>query len=186
VPLRTPRRPRALAALVLSVLVALATVITVAARDARAATSTSTLEPSTTAQLDLLLEQMLRFGVSGVAAYVDVPGRGTYTGVAGSADFAGNVPMTPAAHFRIGSNTKPVTGTVVLQLVAEGLLSLDAPIPDFAAAWAPVVLPFASQITVRDLLHHTSGIADFNTNPTHLSLLGPDQTFTRCAIPAPG
>lgn len=177
-PRRTPRSPRTLAALALSALVALTTVVTVEPRAARAASSTSTLAPSTTAQLDLLLEQMIRFGVSGVAAYVDVPGHGTYTGVAGSADFAGKVPMTPDAHFRIGSNTKPVTATVALQLVAEGLLSLDAPISDFEAAWAPVVLPFASQITVRDLLHHTSGIADFNTNPTYLSLLGPNQTFT--------
>jgi D-alanyl-D-alanine carboxypeptidase len=130
--------------------------------------SDSTLEPSATGQLDLLLTQLRdRFGVTGIAALVDVPGRGTYVGTAGSADFAGDVPLTPDAHFRIGSNTKPFTATVALQLVGEGLLSLEEPISTYASGWAPVVLPFQGNVRVEDLLHHTSGIADFNTNPTY-------------------
>src|SRR3954453_22834875 len=57
--------------------------------------------------------------------------------------------------FRIGSVTKTMIGTVVLQLVQEGKLSLDAPL----AKWFPE-FPNAGAITVDDLLRMRSGIWD--------------------------
>uniref|UniRef100_A0AAU2JU48 Beta-lactamase family protein n=1 Tax=Streptomyces sp. NBC_00049 TaxID=2903617 RepID=A0AAU2JU48_9ACTN len=67
----------------------------------------------------------------------------------------GPLSQDPAASFRIGSMTKMFTSTVVLQLVAEGRLTLDTPIREVLpetvpAHWQP--------ITIRQLLSHTSGL----------------------------
>jgi D-alanyl-D-alanine carboxypeptidase len=74
---------------------------------------------------------------------------------AGVADLRSGEPATPAHRFRIASNTKAFTATVVLQLVAEGRLELDAPVE----RWLPGVLA-GRPTSVRQLLNHTSGLAD--------------------------
>lgn len=64
-------------------------------------------------------------------------------------------PVTVDDHFRVGSNTKTWTGTVVLQLVDEGLVSLDDPISDYVDG-----VPNGESITVEQLLTMRSGLAD--------------------------
>jgi D-alanyl-D-alanine carboxypeptidase len=58
---------------------------------------------------------------------------------------------------RIGSNTKTFTAVVVLQLVDEGRLELDAPIERYL----PGLVPGGDEITVRRLLNHTSGLGNY-------------------------
>ncbi|MBB5789468.1 serine hydrolase domain-containing protein [Jiangella mangrovi] len=72
-------------------------------------------------------------------------------------------PAEPTDLVRVGSVTKSMIVTVVLQLVAEGRLSLD----DAVADHLPGVLPYDEPITVRQLLGHTSGV------PNHFPLLYP-------------
>jgi D-alanyl-D-alanine carboxypeptidase len=92
----------------------------------------------------------------GAAAAVVSP-HGTWTAAAGVADLATGRPVTPADHFRLGSLTKTYTATVVLRLVAEGHLDLS----DTAQQWLPGVLPpDKRQITLRQMLAHTSGLYD--------------------------
>jgi D-alanyl-D-alanine carboxypeptidase len=50
---------------------------------------------------------------------------------------------------------------VVLQLVAEGRLSLS----DTVARWLPGILPYGDQVTIRQLLNHTSGVPDYVLEP---------------------
>ena len=68
-----------------------------------------------------------------------------------------NVPNAGDTRFRLGSLTKQFTAVAILLLNERGLVDLDAPVkrylPDAPAAW--------DQVTVRHLLTHTSGIADF-------------------------
>jgi len=68
--------------------------------------------------------------------------------------------MPRDGRFRLGSDTKTFTATVVLQLVGEGRMSLD----DTVEQWLPGVVRGngndGSRITVRQLLQHTSGIPD--------------------------
>ncbi|MFI6448420.1 serine hydrolase domain-containing protein [Kitasatospora sp. NPDC050543] len=59
-------------------------------------------------------------------------------------------------HFRIGSVTKTFTATLVLQLVAEGKIGLDAPADDHLPEFG-----LDRRITVRMLLQHTSGLFSF-------------------------
>jgi D-alanyl-D-alanine carboxypeptidase len=60
-------------------------------------------------------------------------------------------------YVRIGSNTKTFTAVVVLQLVGEGRIRLDEPV----ATYLPGLVPNGAQITVRQLLQHTSGLANY-------------------------
>ncbi|MET0908571.1 MAG: serine hydrolase domain-containing protein, partial [Ilumatobacteraceae bacterium] len=66
-------------------------------------------------------------------------------------------PMSAGDTFRIASLTKSYTATVVLQLVDEGTLSLD----DTVQQWLPDIVADADLITIRQLLDHTSGVADY-------------------------
>jgi len=67
--------------------------------------------------------------------------------------------------FRIGSITKTFVSTVVLQLVAERQSSLA----DSVQRWLPGIVPNDSDITVRQLLNHTSGLFDFTEDPRLLA-----------------
>jgi CubicO group peptidase (beta-lactamase class C family) len=75
----------------------------------------------------------------------------------GKADPSGR-PVTPQTPFLLASISKPMTATGIMQLVDAGKVELDAPvqkyIPEFRVA-DPVA---SSQITVRHLLLHTSGL----------------------------
>ncbi len=82
---------------------------------------------------------------------------GRWSGSSGVADLRTRRPVTAYDKVRIGSVTKVFVATVVLQLVAEGRVSLDSPV------WRvlPGLLPerFAA-VTVAQLLNHTSGLPD--------------------------
>jgi D-alanyl-D-alanine carboxypeptidase len=58
--------------------------------------------------------------------------------------------------FRVASQTKVFVSTIVLQLVAEGRVRLDAPV----GRYLPRLLPDGDEITVRQLLSHRSGLYD--------------------------
>jgi D-alanyl-D-alanine carboxypeptidase len=65
-------------------------------------------------------------------------------------------PIRATDRFRIGSVTKTFVATVVLQLVGEGKLGLD----DTVGGWLPGLVPNGKNVTVRELLNHTSGLFD--------------------------
>ncbi len=74
--------------------------------------------------------------------------------------------MQPMLHFRAASLTKSLVATV-LQLVAEGRLSLS----DTMHRWLPGVLPYGDQVSIRQLLNHTSGVPEYQDEPI-LALYG--------------
>ncbi|MFG3342901.1 serine hydrolase domain-containing protein [Glycomyces sp. NPDC048151] len=63
----------------------------------------------------------------------------------------------PQDRVRIGSITKSMTSTVLLQLQAEGALDLDDPL----SAHLPGVLPYEDEATVRELMGHRGGVPDY-------------------------
>ncbi len=105
------------------------------------------------------LDGLVAAGMPGVAAEVRTP-RGNWSGSAGYADTATQRKRTAADHFRAGSITKTFVATVLLQLEAEGRLSLD----DSVERWLPGVVQGngydGNKITIRQLLNHTSGVHD--------------------------
>jgi len=91
-------------------------------------------------------------------------GNRTVRVTAGLGNVARKTPMRPNDHFKIASLTKSYTATVVLQLVGEGKLALG----DSVERRLPGLVPNGNKITIRQLLNHTSGLADFETNPRYL------------------
>lgn len=69
--------------------------------------------------------------------------------------------LTPEHLIWIASITKTMTGAVVLQLVEEERLSLDDPI----SAWLDPRPNLPPEVTVRQLLNHTNGLANYTANP---------------------
>jgi D-alanyl-D-alanine carboxypeptidase len=76
--------------------------------------------------------------------------------VAVGADPTTNVGFQPADAFRVGSTTKTFVAAVALRLVDRGRLRLDDPVARYIPSW-----PHGKQITIRELLAHTSGIPPF-------------------------
>ena len=95
----------------------------------------------------------------GAGAAVRLPGGEVWIGASGLAAPDGPA-LTIDDRYPIGSITKVFTAVVVLQLVEEGALTLDDPV----ARWLPA-LPGADAIRVRDLLAHTSGLAEYLADP---------------------
>ncbi len=93
----------------------------------------------------------------------------------GSADDTGRT-VTPQTPFLVGSVSKTFTALAVMQLVEAGKVKLDQPVqiylPEFTLADANA----SSKITVRELLNHTSGIAE-NAEFSVATLRGDDETI---------
>jgi D-alanyl-D-alanine carboxypeptidase len=110
----------------------------------------------------LKLDQLRASGnYPGVTLGIQTPECGTWVGASGWAitGFPGTR-MTPEHIMSIGSNTKVFVSAVVLQLVEEGMLSLE----DTLSRWRTDV-PNAEAITIRQMLNHRSGIVDFGDTP---------------------
>ncbi len=108
------------------------------------------------------LDDVVASGVPGVLAYVeDGPRRlGLARGVANRDTGAA---LRATDRFRAGSITKTFVAAVVLQLVAEGRIELDASV----SRWLRGLVD--ERITVRELLSHTSGLADYVDDDTIVS-----------------
>jgi len=118
--------------------------------------------PTTIADLDTIVSAGVRdANVPGVLIEVSTP-EWTWNYAAGNASLSPAMLATPEMRFIIASVTKAFTSVAVLQLAEDGRLSLDDPID----RWLPVDvaerIPESDAITVRQLLDHTSGIADYD------------------------
>jgi D-alanyl-D-alanine carboxypeptidase len=99
--------------------------------------------------------------------------RGTRPSIAlatGTTRYDGGPPVSPRALWEIGSNTKAFTSVIVLQLEAEGKLSIGDPI----GRWLPQY-PAWRQITIRQLLDMTSRIPDYLYQPAFAAAFAADQ-----------
>ncbi|MQA33954.1 serine hydrolase [Modestobacter roseus] len=96
-----------------------------------------------------------------LAAVSDVHGR-VRDLTAGVGDLATGAPVPRDGQVRIASNTKTFTATVVLQLVGEGRVGLDEPVETYLPGLVRGEGIDGRQITVRQLLQHTSGIPDYD------------------------
>ena len=115
--------------------------------------------------------------ISGAVMLVARKGQIAYVDVQGSMDVDTKQPMTRDSVFRMASMTKPVIGTAIMMLLEEGKVHLNDPIslfiPEFknqqtailqeaAREGTPIkfyTLPAVHDITIKDLLTHTSGLS---------------------------
>ncbi|MGW4851689.1 serine hydrolase domain-containing protein [Streptomyces sp. NPDC004288] len=101
------------------------------------------------------LDSAMANGAPGAMARFSGPD-GVRSRTVGVRDRVSGAPMDINARFRVGSVSKTFSSVVLLQLVEEGRLELDAPVNRYL----PGLLP-DDRITVRHLLTHRSGLADY-------------------------
>jgi len=75
----------------------------------------------------------------------------------GKADIEQDVPLTTASVQRLASVSKPITGTIIMDLVEQGKLSLDASVRQYL----PELPAFYQSVTLRELLSHQSGVRGY-------------------------
>ena len=132
-------------------------------------------------------------GLPGASAMI-VDAEGVrFSGAWGHADAVAQTPMALDTICQIASMTKALVSVAAMQLVEQGMLTLDGPIGDvlpeladpqvlegFGADGAPILRPAKRQITLRHLLTHTAGLGYFFVHPPVL------QYFAASGMPVPG
>lgn len=107
--------------------------------------------------IDKIFAQYDHTNTPGCALGVFRDGRVIYGRGYGMADLNQGVPITPSTVFYIASTSKQFTAMATALLAEQGKISLDDPI----RKWVPELPAWADRITVRNLVHHTSGIRDY-------------------------
>ncbi|PYT42201.1 MAG: hypothetical protein DMG45_10560 [Acidobacteria bacterium] len=96
--------------------------------------------------------------VPGMGAALVLDGEPVWSAGFGMADLEDSAPATSSTLFRLGSLSKPITATALLQLWEHGKLDLDAPVQKYCPAFPQKEWP----ITSRELLGHLGGIRHYN------------------------
>jgi D-alanyl-D-alanine carboxypeptidase len=105
-------------------------------------------------------------GPPGISVLID---RGAHTEFlqAGTADVGNGRPPNPSEHFRIASVSKGFNAYLAAKLVGDGALSLETTLQERI----PGVLPAAEGVQLRELLQHSSGLAEYIRAPTFVEQL---------------
>ncbi|MDL4817215.1 serine hydrolase domain-containing protein [Actinomadura opuntiae] len=150
--------------------------------------------PSAVERLRKDTEAIHALGVSGVQARIVGPDGRQWVATSGTAGLNTGRPVPSNGYFRMASTSKTLVATVVLQLEAEGRLSLD----DTVGHWLPGVVRGngndGDRITLRHLLQHTSGIRDdlpgYTTPQEYYqqrhNIYSPEELVARAMAHAPG
>lgn len=136
---------------------------------------------------DIIDTGLQAYNVPGMSLSVITPSGIEWMGVGGITDVETQAPVTKNTLFRIGSITKSFTAMTIVQLAQEGELNLD----DSVEYLLPGVVPCppedesedytgynGNEITVRDLLQHTSGIFNYTSAPEYGEVWSETGQFT--------
>ena len=113
------------------------------------------------------LESVTKSPSAGIAVLVARDGKIAFQGGFGLADLEKKTPVTPETKFRIGSVTKQFTAAAILRLAEDGKLALTDKLKKFFPGF-----PRGSEITVHQLLTHTSGLHSYTSKPEFLGRVG--------------
>jgi CubicO group peptidase (beta-lactamase class C family) len=138
----------------------------------------SPLSEETRGQIDQAARQVLEStGVPSASVAVVKDGSLVYTHACGNARLEPPTPATAEMRYKIGSISKQFTATAILMLAEQGKLSLDDPVSRFLPD-----LTRANEVTIRQLLSHTSGYQDYwpqdYVPPFMLTTITADQILT--------
>ena len=117
----------------------------------------SSLSPQLRSSIDEIAQQVLKTtGVPSASIAVVQDGKIVYLQAYGAARLDPQTPATPQMRYSIGSISKQFTAAAILMLAEEGKLSLDDPVSKYIPG-----LTSGNEITIRQLLSHTSGYQDY-------------------------
>jgi CubicO group peptidase (beta-lactamase class C family) len=121
-----------------------------------AQTVSQSLSSSVAAQVDEIFAQWNKPDSPGCALGVYKDGQVIYKHGYGMADLNEDVPITPTTVFHVASMSKQFTAAAIVLLAQQGKLALD----DDVRKYIPELPDFGERITIRHLVHHTSGLRD--------------------------
>jgi CubicO group peptidase (beta-lactamase class C family) len=116
-------------------------------------------------QIDQLMNLYSEYGQFNGSVLVADAGKVIYKKGFGMANMEWNIPNQPDTKHRLGSVTKQFTSMLILQLVEQGKLKLDAPISNYLPDYPKAS---ADKITIHNLLTHTSGIPNYTSFPNFM------------------
>jgi CubicO group peptidase (beta-lactamase class C family) len=120
--------------------------------------------------------------LAGAVVVVARKGRIAYMESIGFRDKATGAPMTPDAIFRIASMTKPMVGVATMMLYEEGRLFVSDPVSKYFPALGQMRVgpgdgvPADREMTIQDLLRHTSGLTYGNRGTTEVHKMYPESS----------
>jgi len=119
--------------------------------------------------------------IPGAVVVVARKGRAAYVQAIGFRDKASGAPMTPDAIFRIASMTKPLVTVAALSLYEEGRLLLSDPVSKYIPAFKHLTVgveraPAEREMTIQDLMRHTSGLTYGNRGTTEIYKMYPESS----------
>ena len=114
------------------------------------------LAPGVAAQVDKVFEKWDKRDSPGCALGVYKDGQTVYKHGYGMANLNDDVAITPATVFHVASMSKQFTAASIVLLAQQGKLGLD----DDVRKYIPELPDFGERITIRHLVHHTSGLRD--------------------------
>jgi CubicO group peptidase (beta-lactamase class C family) len=114
--------------------------------------------PSWAGPVDAVFAQWDRPGSPGCALGVYQNGRTVYARGYGAADLEHDAPITPDSVFYAGSVSKQFTAMAAALAIRQGKLGVD----DDVRKYVPELPDYGRPITIRHLVHHTSGLRDVN------------------------
>jgi D-alanyl-D-alanine carboxypeptidase len=116
--------------------------------------------------------------IKGISTCIHFPNQGFWDGVSGVSH--ATTPIQSDMVFGIGSNTKLFTAVLILKLAESNILNLDDSLHEFL----PYYPNIDSNITIRQLLNHTSGLYDVSTTPGYPDsmLTNPNRVFTAAEL----
>jgi len=133
-----------------------------------------TLDATTDAALQQALDAIRTSGrYPGVSAAILYPDGSIWTGQSGMAILSSKTPVTADTLFSVGSISKTFVSALAGRLAARGTISLDDPLSKYVPTF-----PNAANISLRELLNHTSGIKDLFANLSPAILSHPSQVWT--------
>lgn len=106
-----------------------------------------------------VLDSAVKADGPGCSAAVGIEGRVAWTGVAGLANLSNKAKITADTVFDIASVSKQFTATAILLLVQAGKLTLDDPLSKYITEMPP----WAANVSLAQLMHHTSGIPEYTS-----------------------
>ena len=114
----------------------------------------------------------------GCAVGVSKDGREVLTRAYGSADLEHGIANTPETVFEAGSVSKQFTASAILLLAQAGKLKVDDPVDTYI----PELPDYGTPVTLRHLLHHTSGLRDWGTLAVAMGMPRGSRVYTHADV----
>lgn len=134
---------------------------------------------SKTSILQSFMDSAAMKGVPGISLAVYSETEGWWAGASGYSKLETKVPMNICNLQYLQSVSKTYMAVAILQLHEEGKIKLDAAMTKYLPEKHTRLIQNANKITVRMLLNHTSGVAEYNSHPKYTSyvVLNPLKVF---------